>query len=180
MSPLLFRMEIPIERSKKAKRISMRVHPVRGVWVVAPLSAPVFCVEHFLSTHRMWGRKALARLRVVSKPVPIPKNNGVSFEARGRAALRSRAQYFAKKIGVTFSRFTLTNARSRWGSCSNHGDIAVQKKVFFLPPELQDYVLVHELCHRKHMHHGPAFWALVASILPDYKKLQNELKKYIL
>jgi predicted metal-dependent hydrolase len=170
---------IPVVRSRRAKRLSLRVHPVRGAWVVAPLRASQKRVDAFICTHTLWAEKALLRLRARTQVVQVSVPRGRAWRARATKTLRDRAQHFALQMGVRMNRFTLKNTRTRWGSCSSRGCIAVHEKAFFLPQELSDYIVVHELCHRVHMHHGPAFWALVAAVLPDYKARQKALTHFV-
>lgn len=87
-----------------------------------------------------------------------------------RAVIHARLEYFAPICGVTYGRVAIRNQRRRWGSCSSLGNLNFSYRVSFLPAELRDYVIVHELCHLKELNHGPAFWAHVAGVLPDYEK----------
>lgn len=68
--------------------------------------------------------------------------------------------------------------RSRWGSCNRKKTIAINFSLAFVPPEVLEYVVVHELCHLRHMDHSKAFWKLVASRIPDYRNHQQWLKRH--
>jgi hypothetical protein len=80
-----------------------------------------------------------------------------------------RTEYFAKKIGVDYGRITIRNQKTRWGSCSSKGNLNFNCLLMLTPSEVIDYVVVHELCHRKEMNHSKAFWREVEKVLPDYK-----------
>ena len=79
-------------------------------------------------------------------------------------------------MGVTYGRITIRNQKTRWGSCSSKGNLNFNCLLMLTPPEVIDYVVVHELCHRKEMNHSKAFWDEVAHVLPDYEKARLWLK----
>ena len=86
-------------------------------------------------------------------------------------------KYFAPQVGVSYGRITIRNQKTRWGSCSGKGNLNFNCLLMLTPPEVIDYVVVHELCHRKEMNHSKAFWDQVERILPDYKVSEAYLKK---
>lgn len=90
--------------------------------------------------------------------------------------LPQRARYWAPKVGVTYGRITIRNQKSRWGSCSSKGNLNFNCLLMLAPEGCRDYVVIHELCHRKHMDHSPEFWAEVERVMPDYKVFQKWLK----
>ena len=89
----------------------------------------------------------------------------------------TRVEYFAKIIGVTYGNITIRNQKTRWGSCSSKGNLNFNCLLMLAPPEVLDYVVVHELCHRKQMNHSKAFWSEVEKVFPDYKKSIKWLKE---
>ena len=80
-------------------------------------------------------------------------------------------------MGITFGRITVRNQKTRWGSCSEKGNLNFNYLLYFLPEELLDYVVVHELAHRRHMNHSGEFWAEVGKYFPEYKECRKKLKK---
>ncbi len=103
-----------------------------------------------------------------------------ALEKRYREAAHSyfpeRVKHYAAMLHVTYGKITIRDQKTRWGSCSSRGNLNFNWRLMLAPPRVLDYVVVHELCHRKHMDHSPAFWQKVAGILPDYKALRKWLK----
>ena len=75
---------------------------------------------------------------------------------------------------------TVKDQKTRWGSCSAKGNVNFNYQLAFLPDELLDYVVIHELAHRRHMNHSRAFWAEVEKYCPDYLERREQLKEYSL
>ena len=96
---------------------------------------------------------------------------------RARSLFGPWLERLAKAIEVDFSGFSVRGQRTRWGSCSGRGHISLNRRLLLLPEPLVEYVLVHELCHRRHLHHGPEFHALVARHLPDAARREAELRQ---
>ena len=105
-----------------------------------------------------------------------------ALEARyrrlAREKLDERVRYFAQRMGVDYKKITIRAAKTRWGSCSAVGNLNFHWKLILMPPEVLDYVVVHELAHRKEMNHSPAFCKIVGEILPDHLERRRWLKQY--
>lgn len=80
--------------------------------------------------------------------------------------------------GYKINKVFIKNSRSRWGSCSERGNLNFNYRIVFLPPHLQHYLVVHELCHLGELNHSPKFWARVAETFPAYKSAKKELQKF--
>lgn len=98
--------------------------------------------------------------------------------AEAAALLPQQLLHYAKTYGYHVRSVGIKPLQSRWGSCSNRGDIILNSYLMQLPWPLIDYVLMHELAHLQHHDHSAAFWAGVEAMLPDYKKRRAALKKY--
>ena len=96
--------------------------------------------------------------------------------ARGR--LLPRLRELAEQHGLTFTRATIRNQRSRWGSCSRSGSIALNFRLVQMPPAVAEYVLIHELMHLKQQNHGPRFWALVEQACPEFREAERWLRRF--
>jgi predicted metal-dependent hydrolase len=89
-----------------------------------------------------------------------------------------RLQILSAKLGVPLPKLFLSNAKSRWGSCNSKQEIRLNWRLLQAPPHIINYVICHELAHLKEMNHSAKFWAVVASIFPDYKAAEKELKAW--
>ena len=87
-----------------------------------------------------------------------------------------RVKHFAAQEGISYGRITIRNQKTRWGSCSSRGNLNFNCLLMLAPPEVIDYVVVHELAHIRHHDHSAAFYAEVAKVMPDYKERRKLLK----
>jgi len=122
----------------------------------------------------------------VSGPVD---DRALIFEALSKYTAKKAREHLlpvlaeiSRRTGLKYEAMRVRRQKTRWGSCAARGTISVNAKLLFLPPELVDQLLIHELCHTKHMNHSPQYWACVASYQPDFQRLEEELKnggKYV-
>lgn len=89
-----------------------------------------------------------------------------------------RVEYYAGLMGLQYGRITIRNQVSRWGSCSEKGNLNFNCLLMLCPADVRDYVIVHELCHLREMNHSPRFWAEVEAVVPDYRLRRRWLRKY--
>ncbi|WP_338669089.1 M48 family metallopeptidase [Pseudodesulfovibrio methanolicus] len=83
----------------------------------------------------------------------------------------------SRRTGMAYSALRVRRQKTRWGSCSSRGTISLNAKLLFLPPDLVDHLLLHELCHTRHLNHSKAYWACVAGYEPDYRRLEDEVSR---
>ena len=97
---------------------------------------------------------------------------------QAKQVFTEKVAYYANIVGVTYGRVTIRTQKTRWGSCSSLGNLNFNCLLMFAPEEVQNYVVVHELCHRKELNHSHRFWREVARVMPDYKVHKKWLKEY--
>ena len=157
------------------KTISIQIMPNAEVIVRAPNRMPKAAIEAFLLEKWGWLEKHLAK-----QTPPLSALTDAQIDAliqQARSAIPERVAYYAPAVGVTYGRITIRSQRTRWGSCSSRGNLNFNCLLMLAPEQVVDYVVVHELCHRKEMNHSPRFWAEVERILPDYRQSKRWLKE---
>ncbi len=95
-----------------------------------------------------------------------------------RQRLLTASESHAVALGRRFSRITLRDTRSRWGSCTADGRLMYSWRLIMAPPEVLDYVAAHEVAHLVEMNHSPAFWAVVEGLMPDYSRHRRWLRTH--
>ena len=159
---------VTLRKSVRCRGISIRVHPVKGVSVTLPYFMPYAAAQAFFLLKREWilatmaRQKEKARNTVVSSAAEIE-----SLRRQAKAELPPRLASLAARYGFTYNKVTIKHNATNWGSCSTKGNINLNLNIVRLPRVLQDYVLLHELCHLRHLDHGHAFHLLLEHLLTD-------------
>lgn len=157
----------------------LTVRPGGEVLLTAPHSFSVATIENFLARHSQWIEKSVARMRHL-KTLPSGKKEYGARREAARAFVHDRLTYWNSFYDFRYGRVAIKDTKSLWGSCSRKGNLNFSYKLIFVPRELADYVIVHELCHLAEHNHSRAFWQLVQKAQPDYLRLRRELRTYVL
>ena len=158
------------------KTIAIQILNDGHVVVRCNIRTPDREIQRFVSDKANWIRKHLAK-----KATPSPKLTREQLQQLADQALAyipQRVALYAPHIGVTYGRITIRNQRTRWGSCSGKGNLNFNCMLMLAPEAVIDYVVIHELCHRKEMNHSAKFWALVQQHCPDHTRLRKWLKDH--
>jgi len=169
-----------LKSHKRARNLLVRVNDDGEVVVTKPARISTKFVEKELFTNFDWFLKHIKRLGNEPKKILghlTPKDYKKNKE-KARRLVKSRVKFFNQIYGQKIGTIYIRNQRSRWGSCSHKGNLNFNYKIIFLPQELQDYLIVHEICHLIEMNHSKKFWKFVGQTIPHYKKLDKMLKKY--
>lgn len=180
-------MNVKIIRSNR-KTLAIQINPDLSVTVRAPMYAPQSDIERILREKESWIQKHIEKIREQEAKKKETQGESVESEYLTNEEIKKladkalqhipkRVSYYAKQIDVTYGKITIRNQKTRWGSCSSKGNLNFNCLLMLTPPEVIDYVVVHELCHRKEMNHSWAFWAEVEKVLPDYKEQVKWLKE---
>ena len=99
------------------------------------------------------------------------------YKNEAHKIIKKRLAYYSEKSGIAYNKFSLSNAKKRWGSCQASGNLFFAWRLIMAPLPVIDYVVVHELAHLEENNHSQRFWKKVKDILPDYQKYRNWLKE---
>lgn len=159
---------------RQARRYVMRVRPDGNLRVTIPRGGSRSEAERFVDRHRAWAERQRAQMMAARRPA------GEIRDLRGRAARELPPQLFALagRLGLAVARVTIRDQRSRWGSCSPKGHIALNFRLLLMPPEVREYILIHELMHLKQPNHSRRFWRLVEAACPRFREAERWLRKH--
>lgn len=175
-----------IRESIRAKRLSITVHPDGRVVLTKPKRLSIGAAEAFLAKHKEWIETAIEtfKKRVEKKQsnqivLPRPRKNSNAYKEARKAArilVTERLKNFNSLYGFTYGTISIRDQKTRWGSCSAKGNLSFNYRIVYLPKALQDYIVVHELCHTKEHNHSSRFWNEVAKTIPNHTLLKKELR----
>lgn len=171
---------VKVIRSNR-KTVSIEITKEAEVLVRAPYRVSDTEIQRFVNAKSEWIEKHIQmqrkRMETTQNTKQLTYEQIQELAEKALEVIPQRVAYYAKIMGVTYGRITIRNQKTRWGSCSSEGNLNFNCMLMLMPPEIQDYVVVHELCHRKEMNHSPRFWAEVEKILPDYQVRRKWLKE---
>lgn len=172
-------MEIEIIRSRR-KTVSIQLVDYSHLLVRVPLYLTDADIYRYLESKSTWINKTRSNFQnqIFSSVLPYTRVELEDFRKQAEIDIRNRIAYFAPLIGVQWHAISFGYQVSRWGSCSSGGNLRFNSLLMDTPPHVRDYVVVHELCHLKHMNHSKFFWKEVYNALPNYKESQNWLKEH--
>lgn len=156
---------------KKAgcRRISIRVHPVKGVSVSVPYLVPYAAAEAFFRLKRSRIIDIAAKQKEKYKDMhPVSPQEIEALRSQAKAELPPRLAELASRYGFVYNRLVIKHNSTNWGSCSGKNNINLNLNLVRLPAVLCDYVLLHELCHLRHHDHGQAFHLLLEHLCTDH------------
>ena len=167
-------LSVLLVRSSR-KTLAVQIRADGTVIARAPLRMPKDRILCFLSEKASWIRMQQGKMQEREN---MRQQAGIHLDAaqekelreRAKSVLAQRTAYFARQIGVTYGRITVRDQKTRWGSCSQTGNLNFNFRLILAPSEVLDYVVVHELCHRRQMNHSAQFWQEVAQVRPDYRE----------
>jgi predicted metal-dependent hydrolase len=160
-------------RHRRARRYLLRVEPDGRLRVTIPRGGSKRQAQAFAERHVEWIASQRARLTVPAFNLDERRQ----LRARAEAELPIRIRDLAAEHEVTgLTRVTIRSQRTRWGSCGRNGHITLNWRLVLMPPEVRDYVLIHELMHLRRMDHSPAFWGHVAGACPGFGEARAWLR----
>lgn len=165
------------------KTIAIQVTRDGRVLVRSPRQCSRSCIDTFISENERWvlkhlslvKEKELKKATSSAHPPLSAKDRSLCIEI-ARDIFTRKTEYYARIMGVSYGRISIREQKTRWGSCSSKGNLNFNWRLILAPEEVLDYVVVHELAHRREMNHSKAFYAIVESVLPDYRTARKWLR----
>ncbi len=163
-----------LKRSNR-RTVAIRINEDGGVEVRAPKHISIKIIEEFLSQKSSWIERKQHEVAQNKRPT-LTQDRLIQLADIAKDTLPQRCSYFADVMGVKYTGIKITKAATRWGSCSSKNSLCFSCRLMLTPKEAQDYVVVHELAHIIKKDHSREFWAIVESVMPDYKQRRKLLK----
>lgn len=162
------------------RTLAVQITAAGQVRVRAPRRTSRASIDRFLIEKEAWVLKYLTRAfeHASPPPPPLPESERRRYMELAREIFTRKAAYYASVMKVTYGRISIREQKTRWGSCSSKGNLNFNWRLIFAPEEVLDYIVVHELAHRREMNHSQAFYDIVESVLPEYKKEQKWLREH--
>ena len=172
--------QVTVVRSRR-RTVGIQIAKPGEVIVRAPVKYPEQEIRKLLEEKRSWiethMQKVVQRTREAET---LPRITAEEIRRLADDALKyipPRTRYWAEKTGVQYGRITIRCQRTRWGSCTSQGNLNFNCLLMMCPLEVIDYIIVHELCHRKEMNHSARFWAEVKKVMPEYRQQEKWLRQ---
>lgn len=171
-------MDYQIVRSKR-KTLAIEIQTDGRIIVRVPGACSRKSIEAFVAKHLDWIDRKLQEQekRVSQKKCIVTEEERQRAIHLARTIFPERVQLYAGQMQVGYGRITIREQKTRWGSCSAKGNLNFNWRLVLAPEQVLDYVVVHELAHRKYMNHSKAFYDVVAEVMPDYRQWQKWLKE---
>ncbi len=168
-----------LRRKRYAKYVRLTIEHDGTLMVTAPVTYPMFLVKKFLMSRAQWLLKNLIKVKNNPNIFSIRHSDAQikEYKKQTRLFVLDRLNYYNQYYNLEFRRVAIRNQKSRWGSCSSQKNLNFNYRLCLLPPDIAEYIIVHELCHLQEMNHSVKFWQLVEKTIPDYKFRQKRLKK---
>ncbi len=164
---------------KRSKSIKIIVKPFKGVIVTYPVGISKNKAKRFLLDKADLIKQAIAEMKIIEKG---ERQRAESLRIKDKVEvdriIRNAINLHSLEKNLPFGRLTIRQQKTRWGSCSSQNNISLNRYLVFLPKELMDYVIIHELVHTKVKNHGKEFWQLLETHYPDYKNAVKALRKF--
>lgn len=135
------------------------IAPSRAVSVTVPVGTSLERAKEFVLSRQAWIQKHLTKMRQMEKLRDEQPELSREQLAAVQDELFERLDRFSQKYNLPYNRAAFRCQKTKWGSCSSRQNISLNINIAFLPKHLQDYILLHELCHLRHMNHSKAFWS---------------------
>jgi len=161
----------------KRRSLALIVNDQAQLIIRAPHRLPEVEILKFVDRKRRWIEKKIAEISSRPRPRVLSEAEKDYFQSLARKIIPERVNYYSKLTGLRPKLVRINNAKKRWGSCGAKWNLNFPWRLVLTPPDVIDYVVVHELVHLAERNHSKRFWKRVEEILPDYRQRRKSLKK---
>lgn len=180
---MIFKQEIhnipyTLKISSTAKNLRLTVKPGGELIVTKPKNVSTKHIDSFIVLKKDWILKTIEKAKLL-EPATLqgPLNDFIKNKPLAKEIARKKVEHFIQFYNYKYSRISIKNSNTQWGSCSTDRNLTFHYKIVYLPENLLDYLIVHEICHLKEMNHSTKYWELVKQTIPNYRVLRKELRK---
>ncbi len=170
-------IQYSIRISKRSKRLRIVVYRDGSVEMVLPRKIRQKIIERFMRQKSDWILKKINQMkkRKMIELRDFSVEHYQNYKEIARSFVEQRVEEWNKGFGFEINKIRIKNQKTKWGSCSVKKNLNFNYRILFLPKEIQDYIIIHELCHLQEMNHSKKFWSLVENKIPNYKEIKNKL-----
>ncbi len=172
-------MNVSCRRSRRAKHLRITIAPTQEITVTIPVNTSLERAKEFVRAKHKWIQKHLAKMQQAQDLRKKQPELSPQELERVQDELFARLERFSAQHNLPYNRAAFRCQKTKWGSCSSGNNISLNINIAFLPVHLQDYILLHELCHIRHKNHSKRFWAQLDHYCGGRaKELAKELRKH--
>ncbi|NCB20520.1 MAG: DUF45 domain-containing protein [Clostridia bacterium] len=170
---------VQFKRVRRSKHLRISVNSDAKIVVSRPMWLSERKARYFLEEKKDWLIKQIERIEAEGPRLLAQgsRSDYLQNKEKARRLVLDRIKHFNQFYAFKYSRLSIRDQKSRWGSCSHKLGLNFNYRIIYLEPDLVDYLVVHELCHLQEMNHGPRFWALVKKTIDNYPVLRKRLRK---
>lgn len=168
-----------LRRYRQSKCLRIIIRSDGRLVVTAPKKLPLGMLEQYLLQKAEW---ILEKLKIVKKKTLyhfLSKRNRKEYlehKEKARKFVEDKIKKYNQIYQFPYKKISIRDQRTRWGSCSQLGNLNFNYKIIFLPERSAEYIIAHELCHLKEFNHSKRFWDLVAKVIPEYREIRREIR----
>lgn len=170
-----------LRRSKRAKRMRLAIYCDGSFVVTVPRGLNLLRINDYILQKAEWVIEKLTIMEEKSKSrifFGTSRKDYQRLKVRALEIAGVKVEKFNEVYGYKYNKITIRNQKTRWGSCSKKGNLNYNYKIALMPPELADYIVVHELCHLEEFNHSKNFWRLVEKTIPDFRERVRKIKHF--
>lgn len=173
------KIEYKVRQSHRARCLRITIYSSGELAATLPRGMSFEKLEEFIRQKANWILRKLKSAQKRKPSILLPKSNRREYlkcKIQALELAKRKIEELNRFYNFQYSRISIRNQKSRWGSCSRKGNLNFNYKIIHLPEKYLNYIIVHELCHLQQFNHSKKFWSLVTETIPDYKIIRKEFR----